>query len=233
MTRTSGNSGSLKVQWLRCTHTPERFGGFHTKNYLYAILCHIYRYVWQYYSYLIFTDHTVQNTQALKTWNASCIPEDQINCKLDETGLRTMTGSFSSNSSFNASIIVYNCLCVLVLTRNHRITRSPCCRLCWPRLQSFPVNDPHQAYTLKRVSTSCNLAINLDTWCLISQIISILCKAQDRPNLWSGAARALSSALACLALTTRSTTIAAIITTTPQTYNPTTPTRFTLTTMTW
>lgn len=33
----------------------------------------------------------------------------------------------------------------MVLRRNHRITRAPCCRLCWPRLQSFPVNDPHQA----------------------------------------------------------------------------------------
>ena len=45
-------------------HTPERFGGFPTKK----SICHIYRYVWQYYSYLIFADHTVQNTPHAKCW---------------------------------------------------------------------------------------------------------------------------------------------------------------------
>lgn len=103
-------------------------------------------------------------------------------------------------------------------SQNHEGTLLP------PLLATAPIFScewPASSVQLKRVSTSCILAISIpDALCLISQIISILCKAQDRPNLWSGAARALSSALACLALTTRSTSIAAIITTTRQTYNP-------------
>ncbi len=98
-----------------------------------------------------------------------------------------------------ASMIVY-------VSRFSQEITAPCCHLCWPRLQSFPVTKEMQWMWMATIKNTIEASVNiLQSSCnqsqyLTSQINSMLCKAQDRPNLWSGAERALSSALVRLAL---------------------------------